>query len=206
MIISQYLEGTGNSKAIQVRNRGTTTVALDSYALRIFSNGKTDSEDVIGFPSGTDLSAGETFTICNPSLAAEKLCDHTDANIQMDGNDAVALTASADASVVYDSVGTIGVDPVNGGFPMCVTPTATKDHTLRRLDNVKMGNQGQWEGEEGCFDWWVEDVNMWTFRLGEDDEVVAAVDDGPERSNALMINSSLALVGVLIGVLVQLFN
>jgi hypothetical protein len=195
LLISQYLEGSSNYKAIQVRNVGAFATYLDSFSLRLYFNGATSSGAVITFPTGATLDAGATFTVCNSALAGQDFCDAFTANVKMNGNDVVALTSSSDASDVYDIVGTIGVNPSGGGFNVCSTSAATKDHTLVRSESVTAGNGGQWEGNNGCSDWNVHDLNNWvSVGAARDAKVLELTADTPDTST--MSAASLASIGV----------
>jgi hypothetical protein len=204
IIISQYLEGSGNYKALQVRNLGAAATALDSFQIDIYFNGGTTSGATIVFPSGTILAAGATFTICNPALDGQSFCDTFNGNVKMNGNDAVALMASSGASVVYDVVGMIGVDPSGGGFTACTSATATKDHTLVRTEAVTVGNGGRWEGNNGCSDWSVQALNSWVFSFSGSESITSAARslDLPRIANEESVGwDPAALAGTIVGAL-----
>lgn len=108
--ISEYTEGSGNNKCIEIYN-GTGAIldlAVGGYAINIYANGSgvaTSTINLIGM-----VANGDVFVICNPLAAAGFLAqtDQTSGSINFNGNDAVELVNSGGT---LDVVGQIGVDP-----------------------------------------------------------------------------------------------
>ena len=139
LIISEYLEGSANNKAIEIYNGTGADVDLAAYSLMKQTNGIGDykNEQVL---AGT-LANGETFVLVNSQASDElkALGDMTSNVTAFNGNDAVALFKSGEK---IDEVGVFG-DSTMWGANVTLRriygegPTATYDET---------------EWEEGDFD------------------------------------------------------
>ncbi|MBS1742524.1 MAG: lamin tail domain-containing protein [Bacteroidetes bacterium] len=134
LFISEYVEGSSNNKYIEIFNGTGASVNLSDYKLQLFTNGSpTVSTDVA--LSGT-LANGATIVYKNASAAAYGGTTVTNAAVNYNGDDAVALYKISTASFV-DIFGSIGFDPGTawtgaGGY-------STLDKTLVRNANVGGG-------------------------------------------------------------------
>ena len=137
LIISEYVEGSGNNKALELYNGTGHQIDLGDYILRLYSNGHTSANSTL-YLAGT-LDPGKTFVIVN-SGADQSLKDKADSInsgvISFNGDDAISLDRRMDDSHV-DVFGTIGQDPGSyWGSGSCTT----KDHTLVRKACITKGN------------------------------------------------------------------
>ena len=127
LLISEYLEGTGNNKAIEIFNGTEAAVNLGSggYGLRLFMNGATTATSIA--LSGI-LATGEVFVVAHADADAAILAqaDLTGTTLSFNGNDVVALAQNGS---LLDVVGTIG-DAAD----------FAKDVTLVRKSTVCEGN------------------------------------------------------------------
>lgn len=106
LIISKYVEGTDNNKAIELTNLSDEIVDLSEYKLDVYENGSETVTSTLAL-TGT-LAVGETFVIVHPS-ADQGLLDKADLTsniLTFDGNDAVAISFKNDRLV--DIIGTPG--------------------------------------------------------------------------------------------------
>lgn len=153
VIISEYVEGLGTNKAIELYNATPFPVDLADYDLFSYNNGDT-AFIVLDTPTGT-LPPGETYVVCSSQASAELLAiaDNSTASMtNFNGNDAVVLTYNLEA---IDIIGVIG-DTVNQwNFGLA----STKDQTLRRKFEVT-GPTTNWELSAG--QWEVFPVNDFT--------------------------------------------
>ena len=128
LLISEYVEGTSNNKAVEIFNGTGASVdlAAGSYAVRLYANGTNAPSATINL-TGT-LANGDVFVVANPSANATILAqaDQTSGSLTFNGNDACALSKGG---VNLDVVGTIGVNVTN-----------LADVTKVRLSSVAAGN------------------------------------------------------------------
>ena len=110
LVISEYIEGSSNNKAIELCNPLLTAVnfATDPYVLQVYSNGATSPTTItlIGTVQG-----GGSFVIANPSAASgiTSKADQTSGSISFNGDDAVVLRKGGASGTVVDSFGQVGV-------------------------------------------------------------------------------------------------
>ena len=143
LMITEYVEGSGNNKVIEITNMGESAVnmAAGNYKLALFVNGDTtESTDRKIFLTAT-LQPGESFMVYNDSAdAAFQFPNNGEASAAtfFNGNDAVVLTRNGE---VVDSLGRVGEDPSGGWW---TDPNdsnfATRDRTLRRKDSITEGD------------------------------------------------------------------
>lgn len=110
VFISEYLEGSGNNKCIEIFNGTGTSIdlAANGYALQVYANGNISPSSSIAL-SGT-VAPGDVHVVCHPSADPLLLAqtDQTSGSLNMNGDDAIALVF---AGATIDVVGQIGVDP-----------------------------------------------------------------------------------------------
>jgi hypothetical protein len=160
LFFSEYVEGYGQNKAIEVYNPTSVTIDLSDYRIERYSNGATNSSaggittltgmlvsgDAFVITSGeTDTSS--TFGFIDPVLfsmsdMAEPVGSYP-TPLHMNGNDAMVLLKNG---AIIDVIGKVGEDPASGawtddaasGFTMGSWWTA--QHTLIRKAAVKTGD------------------------------------------------------------------
>ena len=159
LFISEYVEGSGNNKALEIYNPTASAIDLSGYRIERFSNGSgTSASGGILNLSGS-IAANSAFVIANgqittsPSSPAcdpilQAMADQLDgvypAPTYMNGNDAIALFHGsimidllgkiADASMTSSS-GWGDVFPYDGS----VGAVWTENHTLVRKASVQIG-------------------------------------------------------------------
>jgi hypothetical protein len=154
LFISEYLEGTSNSKAIEIYNPSSASVSLSGYSLELYANGTSTATNTLNL-TGT-LAAFDVYVVANSQSAAPVLAaaDITSAVCAFNGNDAIALKHNGS---VIDVVGEIGVNP---GTSWTVGAGSTLDYTLVRNASVD-GPSSTWASVQG--QWQVNAVNTDTF-------------------------------------------
>jgi hypothetical protein len=148
LMISEYVEGSGDNKAIEIFNGTEDTVGLGAYTLQRYSNGSTVPTS-IALPTINLAPGAAHVMVC--SLASASLlayADQTDANLNFNGNDALVLVFGG--STVVDSFGRVGEDPVTAWT--CVGGS-TLNHTMRRLSSICVGDTAPADAFNPCVGW-----------------------------------------------------
>ena len=143
LIISEYIEGSSNNKALELYNTSLDTVDLSNYKILKITNGGSWDEQTFyltGF-----LGPNSTYVLSHSS-ASSTINDVSDVqvNLNHNGNDALALSFN---DSIIDQIGMEGDSPSEGWFVAGVS-TATKNHTLRRKLTFTNGNTN-WENSAG---------------------------------------------------------
>src|SRR5690606_30674885 len=109
LIISEYIEGSSNNKALEIYNGTGADVDLAGYRLEVFFNGSSTS--TLDFDWTATIRAGDVCVFAHSSAAPEILAvaDQTTGAGLWNGDDALVLRG-ADSQVV-DSLGQVGFDP-----------------------------------------------------------------------------------------------
>ncbi len=126
LFISEYVEGSGNNKALELYNPTAAPISLSGYAIKVYFNGSSNVGTTINL-QGT-VPANGTFVYASSSAAPElvALANQTSGQSLWNGDDAITLTKN---DAVVDSIGQIGVDPGSAWGSGDIT---TINDTLRR--------------------------------------------------------------------------
>ena len=140
-IISEYIEGSSNNKAIELYNGTGADINLQNYKLNLYTNGSTTpSTNSLAWTEETILADGDTYVIANSAAmqAILDLADTTSTVTYYNGDDALVLfEITPEGDVVQDSFGQLGFDP---GTFWGTGDTSTLDHTLVRKETVCQGD------------------------------------------------------------------
>jgi hypothetical protein len=137
LFFSEYVEGSGFNKAVEIFN-GTgapVDLAAGGYTLELYSNGSAVASQSVAL-AGT-VADGDVYVVsradADPAIVAQ-----TDqlapAVANWNGDDAVSLSKGGE---LVDVIGQIGVDP---GAEWGAGLTSTADNTIRRLAAVSAGD------------------------------------------------------------------
>lgn len=133
LYFSEYLEGSGSNKVLEIYNPTNTTIDLSAYRMERFNNGATSGAYVFQ-PVGT-IAPGGVFIVANPSADPAILAkaDTTNDITFYNGDDAITLMKGIDT---LDIIGKVGEDP---GTNWTVGTGATSEYTLVRKSSVFNG-------------------------------------------------------------------
>lgn len=147
LMISEYVEGSGDNQAIEIYNGTADVINLGGYTIERYANGVTVPVSIA--LTAVDLDPGEVFVVVNTMAVAALLAyaDQTNADLVFNGDDALVL---ASGGTPVDSFGRVGEDP--GSYWSCLDGT-TQNHTLRRLAGVCSGDANPGDPFDPCLEW-----------------------------------------------------
>jgi hypothetical protein len=155
LFISEYAEGSGYNKYIEIFNGTGQTVDLSNYEVWKISNGGSWPEQTLSL-SG-QLLDGDVYIVYSTSssisVAISSVGDYAWSSANWNGDDAVGLAKNG---TLIDAVGEDGSDP-GSGWSVSGVANATKDHTLVRVCGV-----------EGNTNWTIASASEWLV-LNQDD-------------------------------------
>ncbi len=130
LMFSEYGEGSGNNKWLEIYNPTNETVNLSDYSVEVYFNGESAPGSTLEFTTET-IMPGDVYVIANSAANADILdeADKTSSVATFNGNDAVALLKDG---IVIDIIGVIGEDP-GSSWPLpsfLGQDYSTEDHTL----------------------------------------------------------------------------
>lgn len=107
LFFSEYIEGSGSNKALEIANFTGSTVNLDNYSIKLSSNGNSDWTTTYSFNPGSAISSGDVYVVGNGGLTVCTAAVDASYNAitQFNGNDAVGLFKN---DVLIDIIGELG--------------------------------------------------------------------------------------------------
>ena len=135
LFFSEYIEGGGNNKAIEIYNGTGAPIDLSDYQFENWYNGLLTPSTV---PLSGTLVNGGVFILAHTSASQSilELADITSGNVSFNGDDALALRKISTDTLV-DIFGCIGEDP--GTEWTAGTNHSTLNKTLVRKSTVTVG-------------------------------------------------------------------
>ncbi|MGI2259338.1 endonuclease [Shewanella sp. GXUN23E] len=137
LVITEYIEGSSNNKAVEISNLGNTAVDLSAneYKLVLFTNGKTDPGNTATL---SGVLAPNTSVVFHNAGAADPFKIGTDSTVTyFNGDDALVLYKD---NVVIDRFGKLGEDPGTEWTDPNNPNFSTANKTLRRNADVTVGD------------------------------------------------------------------
>jgi hypothetical protein len=143
LFFSEYVEGTGSYKALEIR--GAAGTDLDGCELATYSNGAATPKTLV---LGGALGMSGVYVLCSSAVGsvAGVACDRS-TSLGFNGNDAVALACGG---ATLDVIGQIGVDP---GKAWTGGDASTADQTLRRRCSVSHGDRNGADAFDPSLEW-----------------------------------------------------
>ena len=132
LVITEYVEGSSNNKALEIYNGTGSPVNLADYAIRAYHNGATSPTYTVPLDGAASLADGDVYVVAHGSAndAIKAVADDLDSRISFNGDDALVLVNTGTGEVV-DSFGQVGFDP---GSQWSANGVSTQNETLRRTD------------------------------------------------------------------------
>lgn len=124
LFFSEYVEGTGDNKAIEIYNPTANAINLADYTILKSVNGGA----AVSYGLAGSLAGGAVYVLANPnaSTAITTQADVLTAFVDFDGNDALALVH------LNDTIDVIGVLGNNPGSSFTVGIGSTQNQTIIR--------------------------------------------------------------------------
>lgn len=148
LIISEYVEGSGNNEALEFYNSGSQVLDLSAYRVEFYFNGASAAGRSIDL-SGS-LAPGKTFVLANgvadPALLA--LASQRVEGSWFNGNDAVLLRRRG--GEILDSLGQVGFNP---GTTWGSGDVQTLDRSLVRKADIRDGDSDPSDAFDPAAQW-----------------------------------------------------
>ncbi|MGC9364336.1 MAG: endonuclease [Fidelibacterota bacterium] len=145
LFFSEYIEGNGFNKALEIYNASGRSVNLSGYSILANSNNSPWYQTHYSFPAGAVLEPGSVWVIMNSGFdstyhsVADELTSATVVNFN--GNDVRALVKFNAADTTFlDVIGVYGDTAEVAAWSVAGITGATENHTLVRKPSVKCGN------------------------------------------------------------------
>ncbi len=149
--ISEYVEGSGSNKALEIYNPADTAINLADYKVVVYTNGAAPgaTKNIKTIDLSGSLAAKSTYVLTDASsvaaLAAKS--NMTIGTNNFNGNDAIALYKG---SVLIDAFGQIGNDP---GSYWGVKDKSTQNQTLVRKASIGQGDANGSDAFDPAAEW-----------------------------------------------------
>ena len=196
LFISEYLEGTGNNKALEIYNPTQEPINLGPYRLECYNDGSLTPVNSLNLQG--IIQPGQAYVIGNSNgnaaiiAASDVLSNVTFFN----GNDPIVLRKDG---AIIDIMGIIGpeADPLEpNGFIVADGAGSMDDHTLVRKANI---NQGSLNWLTGQAEWDVYPNNTTSF-LGSHTTTGCSLPENPTmtftNATITVVQGQTALIGV----------
>jgi hypothetical protein len=125
LMISEYGEGSGNNKWIEIYNPTSTAIDLSAYSVVVNGNGGYSTYSLT-FTSGTMIAAKDVYVITNASATLSQVTSNSDVTstaTYFNGDDAIVLLKDG---VLIDQFGVSGKDPGDSWIPSTGYDTVDK--------------------------------------------------------------------------------
>ncbi|MEE2730768.1 MAG: ExeM/NucH family extracellular endonuclease [Pseudomonadota bacterium] len=147
LMISEYIEGSSNNKAVELYNGTDQAIDLAAYELAVYFNGSASAGLTLNLTGS--VAPGDVYVVAHSSAVEAILnqADFTTGAGLFNGDDAVVLM---NGGVVIDSLGQVGFDP---GSEWGSGDTSTQNNTLRRLTSVDAGDSDPADAFDPVLQW-----------------------------------------------------
>jgi len=184
LFFSEYIEGSGNNKALEIYNGTGASVDLTDYQILYYNNAGLDV--TITYPLAGTVANGDVFVLTTDQ-AAQELKDAADvilaypSVVHFNGDDVIALQKIS-TSAMLDVIGQIGVDPgVYWGTP----PITTAEYTLTRMETICTGDTDGYDSFDPADEWIAFPQNDFSYIGAHQTNCGPAVDIPPTVTSTL---------------------
>lgn len=204
LLISEYIEGSSNNKAIELYNSSDNLIDLgaNGYTLEFYFNGNDTAGTVINLTGAVET--GEVFVVAddNADSAILEQTDFLSTQSFFNGDDAIVLRENG---LVVDSLGQIGIDP---GSEWGSGEISTQNNTLRRNSDITQGDNNPNNVFDPSLEWsgFANDtfdglgVYQGTNGGGENPDLVAIYDIQGAGHNSSFTGQQVATAGIVTAV------
>jgi endonuclease I len=93
LFFSEYIEGSGSNKVLEIANYTGNTVSLSTYTLKLSTNGNASWNTTYTFPANTSITNQDVFVVANggSTVCTSEYDDLNNAITSFNGNDAIGL-------------------------------------------------------------------------------------------------------------------
>jgi predicted extracellular nuclease len=198
LLVSEYVEGSSNNKALEIWNGTGAAVDLvaGGYNVQMFFNGSTAAGLTVNLTGS--VAAGDVFVLAHGSASAPILAvaDQTNGSGWFNGDDAVVLRKG---TTVLDVFGQVGFDP---GTEWGTGLVSSADNTLRRQADVCTGDPDDSDAFDPADQWdgfatdTIDGLGAHTASCGGE----PPADDAPSVTSVTPASGATALPGTNLGV------
>ncbi len=135
LFFSEYVEGSGDNKALEIYNGTNSAIDLSGYRLETYFNGASTYTSLLLQGS---VASGDVFVVAHQNAALGIIADQTNNGGALDfnGDDAIVLRRISN-NAILDVIGQVGTDP---GTEWGSGLASTADNTLRRNAAIATGD------------------------------------------------------------------
>ncbi len=141
IIITEYIEGSSNNKAVEITNMGNEAIDMGAakYKLAMYTNGSPTEHDERKIELTGVLAPGASYVLYNDSAEdIFKTANGEPSSVTwFNGDDALVLSKDG---VVVDSFGRVGEDPGAAWTDANNADFSTANKTLRRKNGITTGD------------------------------------------------------------------
>lgn len=187
LLISEYVEGSSNNKALEIYNGTGASVDLstENYTLEFYFNGNTSPLTTINLTG--IIADGDVHVIVDNDATSTLInrADQISSSSFFNGDDTIMLRKNG---VIVDVFGQYGFDP---GSQWNVNSVSTQNSTLRRLDTICAGDTNETDGFDPSAEWSAYPQDTFDGLGNHTANCGPAVDNPPEVASTNPANNSI---------------
>ncbi len=145
LFFSEYVEGAGYNKGVEIFNGLEREEDMSGYEIRIYRNGGASYDKSYALTGA--LNHGDVLVVAHSAADFAALADLTTTKLDFNGDDGVALVKDG---AIIDFIGDTQGDP---GSQWGAGEVTTKDHTLRRKRTIAEGDANPGNSFDPAAEW-----------------------------------------------------